>query len=113
MTAAWDNSGEIPPLIAFRDPVAHARRRRPWNRAFSVAALKEYEQILRKRAIELVEVLTRDKGVVDLSELIGCFSSVARRLDLAGQNIDMLCFIAMILWAIWCKSSPRVGICYV
>ena len=64
----------IPSLIALRDPAAHARRRRSWNRAFSGAALKEYEQMFRQRGTQLVEALSRQEGVVDLAEWIGYFS---------------------------------------
>lgn len=44
-------------LIATSDPSEHARRRRPWNRAFSTAALKEYHPIIHKRATQLTERL--------------------------------------------------------
>ena len=64
----------IPSLIAMRDPAAHARRRKFWTRAFSVAALKEYEQMFRKRAGQFVEILGRQEGVVDLSQWISYFS---------------------------------------
>ncbi len=64
----------IPSLIACRDLVEHARRRRPWNRAFSTAAIKEYEPLLRNRAAQLVKILGEHKGTVDLAQYIEYFS---------------------------------------
>ncbi|KAG6330511.1 hypothetical protein ID866_8578 [Astraeus odoratus] len=46
-------------LVSIRDPVEHMRRRRPWNRAFSVTAMKGYEEILGKRVHEFVTELER------------------------------------------------------
>ncbi|KAI0067778.1 cytochrome P450 [Artomyces pyxidatus] len=54
----WDdrpNSG--PTLISRRDPVEHARRRKPWNRGFTSAAVRDYEDIVIKRSQQLVERL--------------------------------------------------------
>lgn len=64
----------IPSLIACRDLVEHARRRRPWNRAFSTAAIKEYEPLLKKRAAQLVKILGRHDDIVDLAQYIEYFS---------------------------------------
>lgn len=53
-----------------QDPVEHARRRRPWNRAFNSTAIKEYQPLIVKRVIQLVDGVSADaakKGVVDLS----------------------------------------------
>ncbi|EGN99144.1 hypothetical protein SERLA73DRAFT_181973 [Serpula lacrymans var. lacrymans S7.3] len=62
-------------LITIKDPVEHARRRRPWNRAFSIAALKGYEEIIAKRAREFVTGLEHKVGErVDLAELINHFT---------------------------------------
>lgn len=69
-----DGKKPEPSLIAFHDPVAHAHRRRRWNRAFSVAALKEYEQMFRQRATQLVETLSKQHGVIDLAQWISYFS---------------------------------------
>lgn len=44
-------------LLATSDPAEHARRRRPWTRAFSTAALKEYHPIIHKHVTQLTELL--------------------------------------------------------
>ncbi|KAI9462028.1 high nitrogen upregulated cytochrome P450 monooxygenase 2 [Russula earlei] len=50
--------GLVPPaLIAQRDPVKHAHQRKPWNRALSSVALKEYEAIVAKRTRQLASCL--------------------------------------------------------
>jgi cytochrome P450 len=54
-----------PSLIAQRDPVKHMHQRKPWNRAFSSTALKEYEVILARRSRQLIgclENLVRDSA---------------------------------------------------
>ncbi|EKM54590.1 uncharacterized protein PHACADRAFT_163000 [Phanerochaete carnosa HHB-10118-sp] len=61
-------------LIIIRDPVEHARRRRPWARAFSTAALKEYEPVVVKRATQLCEQLAVQKGSIDLAMWLSLFS---------------------------------------
>ncbi|KIK57400.1 hypothetical protein GYMLUDRAFT_46274 [Collybiopsis luxurians FD-317 M1] len=57
---------------------AHAARRRLWNRAMSTQALHEYEDIIARRASELVEVLESQisvsKGVVDITQWLNYFS---------------------------------------
>ncbi|RDB26248.1 hypothetical protein Hypma_006424 [Hypsizygus marmoreus] len=74
----WD--GRIPeqekvkPMIALRDKTDHTRRRRPWTRAFSTAALKGYEGILTNRCLQLVETLGYQKGTVDMTQWIGYFA---------------------------------------
>ena len=50
----WDGD---PSLIAQRDPVKHMHRRKPWNRAFSSTAIKEYEHIVANRIRQLVNCL--------------------------------------------------------
>lgn len=77
--SVWD--GRIPeaeavkPLIAVRDKTEHTRRRRPWTRAFSTAALKGYEELVEKRANQLVDTMTQN-GSFDLSQLISFFACV-------------------------------------
>lgn len=65
----------IPPLIALPDTALHAQRRKRWNRAFSTAALKEYEEIIAMRASDLLELLSAktEKDVVDLNKCFGWF----------------------------------------
>lgn len=91
--AAWAGRAfhaPIPALIGFRDPVEHARRRKPWMRAFSTAALKEYEPTIAKRATQLTEALASQKGVVDLEQWISWFTCVscgARRQQIADTRV--------------------------
>ncbi|KAI9069564.1 cytochrome P450 [Trametes sanguinea] len=61
-------------LIAEADPHEHARRRKPWNRAFNSAALKGYEEIIARRLHALADGLAAQKGEVDLGKWIGYFS---------------------------------------
>lgn len=64
------------PLIAIWDPVEHARRRKPWSRAFSTAALKEYQPVAIKRAAQLLSRLGTEHGVTDLAQWISYFAYV-------------------------------------
>ncbi|KAH7884698.1 cytochrome P450 [Phlebopus sp. FC_14] len=61
-------------LISLRDPAEHARRRKPWNRAFNSTALKGYEEILGKRVYEFVTALERRAEPVNLAEWISHFT---------------------------------------
>nr|BAL05148.1 cytochrome P450 [Phanerodontia chrysosporium] len=66
---------EVHTLIGFRGPKAHQRRRRPWNRAFNTAAMKEYTPLMQNRVRELGDALVARQGqVVDLAEWIGFFT---------------------------------------
>ena len=60
-------------VSAVNDHVEHARRRRTWTRGFSPAALRDYEEIVSKRVIQLTEALSARKHV-DLARLMGYFS---------------------------------------
>ncbi|KAI0688711.1 cytochrome P450 [Cytidiella melzeri] len=62
------------PLIACQDPIEHARRRRPWNRAFNTNALRDYQPIITRRATQLVEALRIQAGNVDLAQWISFFA---------------------------------------
>ncbi|KAI0065820.1 high nitrogen upregulated cytochrome P450 monooxygenase 2 [Artomyces pyxidatus] len=53
----WDNRTNPPALVGLRDPVEHQRRRKPWNRAFTSSAVKEYETIVASRSRQLVDRL--------------------------------------------------------
>ncbi|KAF9468211.1 cytochrome P450 [Collybia nuda] len=74
----WD--GRVPeqekvkPMIALRDKKEHTRRRRPWTRGFSSAALKGYEPLITARCQQLVEVLSNQVGAVDMSKWMGYFA---------------------------------------
>ncbi|KAI9447484.1 high nitrogen upregulated cytochrome P450 monooxygenase 2 [Lactarius indigo] len=61
----WEGRDGPPMLVAQRDPILHMHQRRPWNRAFSSAALKEYEIIVAKR----------------VRQLVGCLDDMIRRSD--------------------------------
>jgi cytochrome P450 len=72
-------------LIGQRDPVKHMHQRKPWNRAFSSAALKEYEIIVAKRTRQLLGRLEnsvlesdrKDGAVLDMTKWFSYFSYVA------------------------------------
>ncbi len=66
----------ILPLIAIMDPIEHARRRKPWNRAFSTAALKEYQPIVTRRTAQLIEGLMGEVGTTDLAKWISYYAYV-------------------------------------
>ncbi|KII88389.1 hypothetical protein PLICRDRAFT_54227 [Plicaturopsis crispa FD-325 SS-3] len=72
----WDGRGETShSLVALRSPAEHARRRKPWNRAFASAALKDYQEIVIQKSRELIGVLSsRRSEVVDLSIWMSYFS---------------------------------------
>ncbi|OBZ68837.1 hypothetical protein A0H81_11384 [Grifola frondosa] len=61
-------------LVSLRDLNEHAVRRKIWNRAFSSAALKGYEEIIAKRAAQFVEGLEVQDSEVDLSKWFGWFT---------------------------------------
>ena len=64
------------PLIAYPNPVEHAQRRRPWNRAFSTNALKEYQPIIARRALQLLDAMQAQRSTVDLAQWISFFAYV-------------------------------------
>lgn len=64
------------PLPGIMDTAVHHERRKPWSRAFSAAALKEYEPRVSNRANQLIEVLERQKGEVSLGVYINYFACV-------------------------------------
>ena len=63
-------------LIALRDPREHARRRRPWNRAFTPTALKGYTPIILRRTSQLTDALAKHVGEVDLAQWFSYLSCV-------------------------------------
>ena len=71
------------PLISLPDTTEHSRRRKPWNRAFSSASLKEYQPVISRRVVQLVQALQAQEGVLDLAEWISFFT-----FDFMG---DMAC----------------------
>ena len=74
----WPARSLHPPVVSLGstcDHAEHARRRRTWTRGFSPAALKEYEEIVNSRVVQLTETLSARKSV-DLARMFGCFSWV-------------------------------------
>ncbi|KAF8896562.1 cytochrome P450 [Infundibulicybe gibba] len=74
LTTVWDGRTpeheKVKPMIALRDKTEHTRRRRPWTRAFSTAALRGYEGIINARCLQLVELLGSEKRPIDLARWI-------------------------------------------
>ena len=68
--------GSSPSLVSLTDTKEHASRRKRWNRGFTSAALKEYEEVIAKRATELVGWLSNEKGTVDLNVWFARFTQV-------------------------------------
>ncbi|GJE85094.1 cytochrome P450 [Phanerochaete sordida] len=65
-SATWQGrslNAPIQALIGIRDNASHARRRRPWTRAFSSAALRNYEPVIARRGAQFVELLAEKKRV--------------------------------------------------
>jgi hypothetical protein len=75
----WDNRSS---LVSQRDPIKHTVQRKPWNRAFSSAAVKEYEEIAAKRTRQLLgsleDVVQRSGGnkgaVLDMASWFNYFT---------------------------------------
>ncbi|KAI0077212.1 cytochrome P450 [Panus rudis PR-1116 ss-1] len=84
-------SPSIPPLIALRDPAQHADRRKGWNRAFTPAAIREYEVPLIKRVKQLTDLLLSHRGeAFDLCEAINYFTYDFMGEMVFGGFTDML-----------------------
>ena len=72
--SGWETQEEPLMLLAQRDPILHMQQRKPWSRAFSSAAMKEYEVIVAKR----------------VRQLVGCIEDMIQRSDdKANAVIDM------------------------
>ena len=80
MYLVYDGRGfwsKVTALIGIRDPAVHHERRKRWNRAFSTAALKEFQPRIQYRVQQVVDALEeRQREVVDLAEWIGFFTQV-------------------------------------
>ncbi|OBZ71224.1 hypothetical protein A0H81_08431 [Grifola frondosa] len=61
-------------LVCVTDIHEHARRRKPWNRAFSVPALKGYEEIIVRRVEQLVETLASQPSEANLGKWLSWFA---------------------------------------
>lgn len=76
-------------LIAMRGD-SHAKRRRLWNRGMNSESLKEYEQLIDRRAQQLVERLEASSGPVDLAAWLGYFSFDFMGSMAFGGGFEML-----------------------
>ncbi|KZP25877.1 high nitrogen upregulated cytochrome P450 monooxygenase 2 [Athelia psychrophila] len=62
-------------LINFRDVAQHKARRRVWDRAFSTASAKGYEELVIRRTVQLCEAFEKRSGqVLDFSLWMNFFS---------------------------------------
>ncbi|KLO10727.1 cytochrome P450 [Schizopora paradoxa] len=76
----WD--GRRPPngicnIEMLRDPVEHLRRRKVWNRAFTTNAVKDYEEVVVKRSLQLLDALVSQSangGSIDLTKWYSYFT---------------------------------------
>ena len=64
------------PMIAIQDIDLHLHRRRPWARAFTSTAIKDYSILIEKRTRQLMSRLEEQHGVVRLDKWIDAFTSV-------------------------------------
>ncbi|KAI0761269.1 high nitrogen upregulated cytochrome P450 monooxygenase 2 [Trametes elegans] len=62
------------PLPGVQDPAAHMERRKLWNRAMNMSSLKEYEPCMAGRANQLLEVLGRQDGELDIGKYFNYFT---------------------------------------
>ena len=62
-------------LICIVDKKERARRRRPWTRSFNTSALKDYESLVIKRTLQLVDLVLPKNldDAVDLKKWIEYF----------------------------------------
>ncbi|PPQ68715.1 hypothetical protein CVT26_003621, partial [Gymnopilus dilepis] len=74
-TRGYDN------IVDLRDSVLHAQLRKPWNRAFTAEPLKDYEQLVIRRVVELnallEDVCNLNKGGigrVDIAKWVNSFA---------------------------------------
>ena len=79
--ARADPNAPFRSMIAMRTVHEHTARRKRWNRAFSTMSVKEYEPIVVRRALQLVDELTRRstknigaEGSLDLAQWLSFFT---------------------------------------
>lgn len=76
-------------MISIRDPHEHARRRKPWNRAFSTTAVKDFEPTAQKRAYQLMRMLEEKAKANEPIDLLRWMQAFAYVLSPAAvQKID-------------------------
>ena len=63
------------PLISLQGTAEHARRRKPWNRAFNTNGIKEFMPTIQSRVQQLAEHLGEREGqAIDLAEWLSFFT---------------------------------------
>ncbi|KAF8816493.1 cytochrome P450 [Phlegmacium glaucopus] len=90
-------------LTGVRDLRLHAQLRKPWNNAFQSAALVDYEDMLVKRAAQLMTQLQNlcdDEICVDLANQISSFSFVYLSLIMSMRSHAHYVIPVLILWVI-------------
>lgn len=68
-------------MLGIMDTTEHLKRRRPWARAFSGPAIKEYEPMVASRALQLVQALQSQQGEVDIGKWINYFRCATFRFN--------------------------------
>ncbi|KAH8091068.1 cytochrome P450 [Cristinia sonorae] len=62
-------------LLNWRDPIMHAKRRKPWARGLNPVSLKQFEPVLEARVTQLVDLLlSKNDGRANISECISHFA---------------------------------------
>ncbi len=64
------------PMVGIQDTDAHLRRRKNWQRGMGAGAIKEYEQIIARRARQFVARLEEQKGTVVIGTWFNYFMCV-------------------------------------
>ncbi|KAJ2992866.1 hypothetical protein NUW54_g7834 [Trametes sanguinea] len=62
------------PLPGIMDPEMHSERWKPWARAFSASALREYEPTIARRANQLIQVLEKQEQEVMIGKFFNYFA---------------------------------------
>ncbi|KAF8265714.1 cytochrome P450 [Lactarius quietus] len=110
-----------PTVIAQRDPILHMQQRKPWNRAFSSTAMKEYEIIVAKRVRQLMGCLEdmiersdeKASAVVDMTLWLKFFRfGGGFELMKAGREIDGFgTFLKSTIWDVPTDCRLRAVTC--
>ena len=90
-------------FISIQEADEHARRRRPWARGLAPAALKGYDHIMATRVHQLVDVLGRQGGAVELGKWLNYFACVCAGF-LTGRELTDGMYAATISCPTWCAS---------
>lgn len=65
--------GQNYPMVGIQDLEEHTRRRRPWTRGLSTAALREYEHLTARRVRQLADTLA-EQGETSLDTWFDYFA---------------------------------------